>query len=127
MLRTEEVAHTGKASLLCDGMLRGGPVQEVELKRPGKYCAIAWAYVPQGQAAKGTLELSVTPLDEKGRNLPGHSSKIAPTPGKWTAVMVGFRLPAEIVGKKVRIVPIVEGFQDGGRIYLDDVGVYRVE
>jgi hypothetical protein len=130
MLRTEEIAHTGKASLLCDGMLRGGPVQEIVLKRPGKYCAIAWAYVPPGQTAKGSLELAVTPLDEKGKNLPGRSSQTLPAPGKWTALMVGLDIPADKKAKdavRARIVPIVAGFQDGGKIYLDDVGVYRVE
>jgi len=137
MLRTEEVAHTGKASLLCDGMQRGGPVQQIEFKpfdfaqdkKPGKFCALAWVYAPQGQESKGTVELSVTPLDEKGGNLPGYGTTVTPTPGKWMLLAVGLDCPAEIEGKKVRgirIVPIVNGFENGGKVYLDDVGLYRV-
>jgi hypothetical protein len=130
MLRTEEIAHSGKASLLCDGMQRGGPVQKMEFKKPGKFCALAWVYAPQGVESKGTVEMSVTPLDEKGGNLPGYSTTATPIPGKWMLIVVGFDVPAQIKGKKVcgiRIVPIVNGFENGGKVYLDDVGLYRVD
>ena len=129
MLRTEEVAHTGKSSLLCDGMQRGGPVQQMEFKSPGKFCALAWVYAPKGQESTGTVELSVTPLDEKGGNLPAYSTTATPIPGKWMLLAVGFECPGQIEGKKVRsirVVPIVNGFEKGGKVYLDDVGLYRV-
>lgn len=129
MLRTDEIAHSGKFSLLCDGMRRGGPVQQIDFKQPGRYCALAWLYAPPTHECKGTVELSVTPLDEKGSNLPGFSTTVTPTPGKWIPLAVGFDLNGQIEEKKVhalRLIPIVNGFEPDGKVYLDDVALYRV-
>ncbi len=131
MLRSRDVAHSGEYSLLCDAMLRGGPVQTLAAPRPGRYVAIAWVHAPAGQASPGTVELALTPLDEQGRNLPGYSSgHIQPQAGRWTLVTLGMELPETISGNRVarvRLIPIVDGFQAGGQIFLDDVGLHRIE
>ena len=131
MLRSRDVAHSGQHSLLCDAMLRGGPVQTLATPGPGSYLAVAWVYAPAGQTTAGTVELTLTPLDEQGRNLPGYSSgHVQPKPGQWRLVTLGFSLPETAAGSrvsKVRLIPIVDGFQDGGRVYLDDVGLHRLD
>lgn len=131
MLRSTDRAHDGRHSLLCDGMYRGGPVNTVRPLVPGKYCAFAWVYVemPEGTECKGTCELAVTPRSDDGQNLPGFSTKISPPPGKWTLIVAGGRIDEQINGKRVThalIIPIVDGFRDGGKVYWDEVALYRV-
>ena len=130
MLRVEEQAHAGKFSLLCDGMLRGGPVQTIKPLPPGKYCAFAWVYVPKGTESKGTCELVVTPRGADGANLPGLSTKVTPRPGEWTLLVTGGKIEKEINGKEITqalMIPIVDGFQDGTKVYFDEVALYQVE
>ena len=129
MLRVEDVAHTGGASLLCDGMYRGGPVHTIRPLPPGKCCALAWVYVPKGQVGTGTCELVLTPRGDDGNNLPGLSTKITPRPGEWTLIVAGGRIERTIKGTEVThalLIPIVDGFADGGKVYWDDVGTYRI-
>ena len=129
MLRSEEMAHTGKYSLLCDSMYRGGPVLTLKELKPGKYCAMGWVYTPEGQESKGMAELALTPRGDDGNNLPGLSTKINPIPGRWTLVVAGGEIPEQINGTKVTnalLIPIVEGFRDG-KVYWDDVSLYRVD
>jgi hypothetical protein len=128
MTVTEEQAHTGKTSVLCDAMLRGGPVQDVPFAGAGRYVALAWVYAPAGQEmAKGTVELAITPRDEKG-NIANFSTKIIPTPGQWKLIVVGANIPATLQGRTVKtvfIVPIVDSIQDG-KVYLDDVTLQKM-
>ena len=132
MLRTTDRTHDGERSLLCDSMFRGGPVNSIRPLPPGKYYAFAWVYVdvPEGTESKGYCELAVVPRGADGRNLPGLSTKITPPPGKWTRIVAGGKIEAEIYGKEVThalMIPIVDGFQDGGKVYWDEVALYRVE
>jgi len=130
MLRAEGPSHTGRASLLCDGMYRGGPVQTIEGLEPGRYCALAWVYVPEGQTVRGTAELAVTPRDAGDQNLPGFSTKVTPTAGRWTLIVAAGRIAREIRGKEVThvmLIPIVDGFGEGVKVYWDDVALYRME
>lgn len=130
MLLSEDVAHAGTRSVLCDGMYRGGPVQTIPFPGPGKYCALTWVYTPAGQEpGRGTVELCLTPRDDKGANLPGYSTKVIPTAGKWKLLVVGADIPAELAGKPVKslmLVPIVDSFQ-AGKVYYDEVSLYRVK
>jgi hypothetical protein len=131
MLRSTDHAHDGQRSLLCDSMYRGGPVNTVKPLPPGKYCALAWVYVdmPEGKRCTGTCELAVTPRGNDGQNLSGFSTKITPPSGKWTLVVAGGEIPHELNGQRVThalMIPIVDGFRDGGRVYWDGVALYRV-
>lgn len=131
MLRSPATAHSGTHGLLCDAMLRGGPVQTLTAPGPGRYVAVAWVYAPEGQTSAGTVELTLTPLDAQGRNLPGYSAgHVQPQAGRWTLLTLGVNLPDAIGGSKVvrvRLIPIVDGFQDGGQVILDDVGLHRLK
>ncbi len=130
LVRSRDVALDGEYSVLCDAMQRGGPVLTVDFPGPGKYLAMAWVYVPEGQRSAGTIELSLTPVDERGQNLPASSALIEPRPGQWVLMVTGLEL-TEKVGqrtvKKVRVVPIVDGFdRDGGKVYFDQVGLHQL-
>ena len=129
MVIDEATAHSGKAGVLCDHMLRGGPVQILDFPGPGRYFAMAWVYAPADQdPGKGTVELAVTPRDEKGVNLPGYSSKVTPTPGKWKLIVVGAQIPEKLDDKPVKallLVPIVDSSEQGN-IHIDDVTLYRM-
>lgn len=129
MVRSRDVAHSGTYSLLCDGAQRGAPVQTIDNPGPGKYAAVAWVYVPAGQPPQGTIELMVTPLDEAGQNLSGFQSRVEPTPGTWALAVLGFDLPETLDGRPVRrlrLLPLVNGHERGGKVYWDDVGLYRL-
>lgn len=127
--RVETVARTGKASILCKGLDRGGPNQVLKLA-PGRYGAVAFVYLPAGTQTKGTVQLSMTLRDTEGRNLPSPSAIIHPRPGVWVPVAVAAEIPAQVGGKAVEsvlLVPILDGFAEGEEVYLDDVAVYRLE
>lgn len=130
MARAAEAARTGAFGLLCEGILRGGPVRTVDLPGPGRYVAMVHAFAPAEPRSPGTVELSLTPVDSKGASLPAFSSgRLLPNPGTWTVFTVGLTVaatPPEKQAAKVRIVPILDGFQDGGKLFLDDVELHRV-
>ncbi|NOY80116.1 MAG: DUF4838 domain-containing protein [Kiritimatiellaeota bacterium] len=129
MLRSDAVAHTGRYSVLCDGMKRGGPVQSLPI-RPGRYALTCFVFLPSGQDSTGTAELSLTPRDAKGRNLPAFSTRIRPAPGRWTAMAVVADLPATLTGKRIAtVLPIliVNGFKPGEKLYFDDLVLARLD
>ena len=129
MQRSNDVAHTGEFSVLCDGMRRGGPVQELPIT-PGRYALVCFVYVPAGQTSRGTAELAMTLRNEKGKNLPSTSSKIVPIPGRWTALAVAANVPEKIGDEEVKkVMPmlVVDGFEQGDKIYFDDLMLHRFE
>jgi len=129
MLRSEDVAHTGKFSVLCDGMKRGGPTQQFPIT-PGKYALVCFVYIPEGQQSHGTAELAMTLRDDKSVNLPSASTKIVPPPGEWTAIAIAAEVPEQVAGRPVKsVMPIIipDGFEPGEKLYFDDVMLYRIE
>jgi|LSQX01.3.fsa_nt_gb hypothetical protein len=130
MRRVEGTAHTGKASVLCKGVDRGGPNMQIPVT-PGRYGAVAFAYTPPGSQTKGTVELAVTFRDAKGQNIPGSPSTMATLkPGEWTVLAVPAQIPAKVGNREVKsvlLVPIVNGFAEGEEVYLDDVALYRLD
>lgn len=129
MLRTQEKARTGTASLLCDGIERGGPVQDTDFAGPHeRCCGMAWAYVPAGQTANGTVELLIRAKDDAGKTLSSFSTKLAPEPGQWSVLLLEVNLSRGPLRKtaKLQIIPVVDGFQDG-KVYLDDVGLFHLK
>jgi hypothetical protein len=86
--------------------------------------------MPEDVENKGTCELAVTPRAANGQNLPGLSTKITPPAGKWTLIVAGGKIEKEINGQEVAhalMIPIVDGFREGGKVYWDEVALYRVE
>lgn len=129
LARTGEVVRTGKYSLLCDGVQRGGPVQSVPYPGPGRYAVVAWIYAPPGQAVKGTAEVSLAVLSPEGRELITYRGQAMPMAGHWTPVTVAADIPTRSGPRgatTLRLVPIVNGLEGGGRFYWDDVHLYRL-
>ena len=129
MRRTDDVAHTGAYSVLCDGMKRGGPVQNIEIT-PGAYGCACFVYAPEGQESDGTVELSMTLRNADGDNLPSSATQITPPPGRWTALAVAAQIPAKIGEDdlaKVMPILIVDGFEPGDKLYFDDLTLCRLD
>lgn len=128
MVYSDEVAHSGRRSVLCEGVQRGGPHQSVRLQ-PGRYAAVCFVYVPAEQTSSGTVELAITPRDAANSNLPGLSTKVVPQPGRWMAVATGGDIRAQINGKDVAgglFLPIVDGFKPGEKVFIDDIALFRL-
>ncbi len=128
MKATAERAHTGKRSILCHGMKRGGPNQTLQVP-PGRYAATAFVYIPEGQDSKGTAELSVTLRNAQGRNLPSPSTTICPPPGQWSIIATSADVPVKVGKdevKSVMLIVVVNGFKPDEKIYLDDIALYRL-
>lgn len=128
MRRTDERAHTGRYSVVCDGVRRGGPCQALDIA-PGRYGVVCFVYVPEGQSAGGTTEVAMTLLDSEGNNLPSTSAKVRPAPGRWTALGIAADIPAKVGDdevKRVRPILIVDGFEAGQRVYIDDLVFCRL-
>jgi hypothetical protein len=71
----------------------------------------------------------MTLRDGGGNNLPSSSSKVQPVPGRWTALGVVADVPAKIGDDEVKqVMPIliVDGFDTGQRVYVDDLVLCRL-
>lgn len=127
--RTDALAHSGQYSVVSDSMKRGGPTASVPAT-PGTYGLVCFVYIPESQDSKGTAELSLILRDAAGNNLPSQSSQIVPLPGRWTALGVAAEVPEAIGGTPVAsLMPIVivNGFEEGERVYIDDLALYRLD
>ncbi len=124
-----KAARTGTLGVLCQGLKRGGPHQTVEVT-PGRYAAVAYVRIPQAPEGDATIELSITPLDENGQNLPAISSTIRAAACDWTRIATAGEIPATIDGRKVakvRLIVIVDGFEADEEVHLDDVAMFRID
>jgi hypothetical protein len=86
--------------------------------------------VPNAPRGKATICVNMTPLDEQGANLTAIETSIAAAAGGWTRIAAAGEIPATIRGKRVksvRLIVIVDGFQPGEEVHLDDVAMYRLE
>ena len=55
---------------------------------------------------------------------------VTPSPGKWTLIVASGKVEEEINGKGIThalMIPIVDGFRGAGKVYWDEVALYRVE
>ena len=129
LLRTQDAKHGGAWSLLAEDFQRGGPNQSIPVT-PGRYFAMCYAHVPAGQVSDGTVELSIVMRDASGKNLGAGKTLVTPPPGRWTLIATQLDVTARSEGKAVTHVlfcPIVDGFKEGEKIYLDDCRLYRLK
>ncbi|MDY0167455.1 MAG: DUF4838 domain-containing protein [Thermoguttaceae bacterium] len=123
-----EAARTGGQGLLCRGIRRGGPHQTLDVE-PGHFAGVAHIRVPAPVAAGATATLSLTPLDDQGRNLPSLSTTVDLTESGWTQLAVAGPIPAELSGRavrKVRLIVIFDSLEPDDVVYLDDVKMVRI-
>jgi hypothetical protein len=131
MIISKDVAHSGKVSMLCDGMLRGAPYQTVDLKQPvnGSYCAIVWSYIPPEQNINlGFSEIKIESI--MGNGVSNVSCKtIYPKPGEWVPTLCSINIPkSQRMPVKIRLYLMVDNFQQGaGKIYFDDAAIYKIK
>ena len=125
-----KAARTGKQGVLCTGMKRGGPHQNVPVT-PGQYAAVAFVRVPKPTKGEATVTLNFTLLDANGNNLPGGpSNQVRVPPGEWKQIAIAGAVPADSGGKPVksaRLIVIVNGFEPGEEVHIDDVAMYRID
>ena len=123
-------SHAGTNAVLCEGIKRGGPHQTIKVT-PGTYAAVGYVKVPTGQKASGTVEVQIVLLDADGKNLKTYYSKqINPLDNIWAATGTTFDLLDSYGGKdvrKVRLIMLVNGFQENEKVLIDDLALYRVK
>lgn len=126
---TTDKSYSGTHGLSIKGLQRGGPVQTVPYKA-GRYLARAYCYVPKNsKVGNARLTLSVTENGETNKEIPLPSSNIQLQAGKWASVVIPFILPdaKNSAAMRVSLVLGVDGFQPDGQIYLDNIGIYRID
>jgi hypothetical protein len=120
-------ARTGRWSLRCRGVARGGPLQTLSLP-PGRYVAVAFAWAPRS-VGYHSLTLSAALKDADQKTFPDPPSiEVSPLPAVWTPIVVEFEIPDGIDGRRIEGVSvsiIINGFNPDREVYLDDIGVYR--
>jgi hypothetical protein len=118
-------------SLLVQGLGRGALMQTMPYQ-PGSYY-IALNYQMPKEVTGASASLLIRLLDETGKEvqvkgavLP--NSNIALHSGAPDSVIVPFELPADAANAKtVRLLFLMNGFGPDGQIYVDDLGVYRLD
>ena len=122
-------AHDGTQGVLCTGMKRGGPHQSLAVT-PGRYAAVAHVRLPTPPPAGATLTLSLTPLDDQGKNLPAIESTIRAEAGEWRRLAVAGTIPATLRKrqvKRVRLIVILNAPEPIPEVHIDDVALYRID
>jgi hypothetical protein len=128
---TKEQAYSGESSMRVKGLQRGGLIQFLPYK-PGEYFARARCYVPQGGAV-GDVSMRLQVLDAKGEALGTEitlpEGTVALEVNSWASTTLPFKLPVDKTGKaaSVRLLLLLNRFQPDGVIYIDDVGVLKIE
>jgi hypothetical protein len=121
------VSKTGKKSMLVTGIKRGGPTQSIPYVA-GSYYGTASCYIPSDYKG-GTAMLTLQSIDKSGKvmnitpALP--NIRIPLTPGQWSTVKAPFELTDNPQAGTLRIIVTLDGFDPDGKIYLDDVAVYK--
>ncbi len=124
---SQEAAHSGLWGLLGEGIQYGGPMQVLDFA-PGRYCLVARLFVPEGQPDGGYVDVTLYPIGEGNRNLPGSGvSRITPTPGVWhtVATVMDVREPPDGAAR-IRAGIWARDFPPGKRIYFDDIVLVRL-
>ena len=131
MEHSPEAAHTGRQGILCKGMKRGGPHQSLPIT-PGRYGAVAFVRVPQEPKGGATITLSMTLRSKAGQNLRAVTPSTQIRAGKcdWMPIAVAGDVPAR-AGKDevttVLLIVVVDGFEPGEEVHIDDVTMFRLE
>ena len=124
-----KAARTGALGVLCTGMKRGGPHQTVAVT-PGRYAAVAFVRVPQDPKGSATVSVQMTPLGEKGQNLPTLAGTVRAKAGDWRAIAIAGEIPAKVKGEsvsKVRLIVLIDGFEPGEEVHIDDCMMLKLK
>lgn len=123
-------AHSGEASVMLEEFLAGN-LQQVVQVRPGLLALRAHYRVSSDYDGVGDTWVWFDLLDERGQALRSAKSVRQPylaARGEWTSIVMAEPVPTEIDGAAVvaaRVGIRINGFQEGGRQYIDDFEVIQ--
>jgi hypothetical protein len=129
---SEEIAYSGKRSLVISNMQSGAPTQSIPFA-PGKYYAIAFVNAAGAQNARGGVMVAVQGLGPKGEWIPAtkqgrFENSVKPQGNQWIPVVVPFELKAEQSAdiKNLQLIIGFTHFAPGQKMFLDNVGIYKL-
>ncbi|WP_391572524.1 DUF4838 domain-containing protein, partial [Cohnella sp.] len=130
--RLEEPAHalTGDASIYIHNFYYGDLSQTVPVK-PGLITAKLSYFVTKQTQTVGDTWLQLDFLDEQGAvldTIKSNQQAYSSGRGKWNLISVMGKVPETVNGKAVKQVKVsvtVNGFFEGGELYMDDFEVYQ--
>ena len=131
MHRTDEIANTGKFSILCESVNRGFLQSEIPAVA-GTYGAITKIFYPS--KTKGArVWITMIPLNSDGKTLrrflPEEPILAEPKIGDWNTVAIMGELDEVIRGEKVktlRLIVHVQGLQPGEKVFIGSAMIYRI-
>jgi hypothetical protein len=124
--RVEGMSFAGQASLLIEGMERGGPHQVFDV-RPGLATVVVRYYAPPG-SEEGTIQLTFHVKNAQGTNLASYRSNrinLSSSAGMWSTLGLLEEIPAIVDGQKVAKAQVVVTIDSASNtsVYVDDVVV----
>lgn len=130
--RSTDMAYSGSASLRLQGIVRGGPTQNMAFSGPGYLNGKIRYYVPSGTDTAATIQLVFNIRNAAGAiiaTLRNDEIALAESPGSWNEVQIMEDIPASINGVSpagAQLVVTVDGMASGEVLYLDDGEVYFI-
>lgn len=124
--RVDDVAYRGRASLLIEGMSRGGPHQTFDV-HPGLAAVSVHYYVPPG-CTEGTIQLTLHLKNAQGTNLISYRSNVmdlSSHAGEWARLGLLEEIPGHVDGNRVvkaQVVVTVDGALNTS-VYVDEAVV----
>jgi hypothetical protein len=122
--RVEDEAYRGRASMLIEGMARGGPHQIFDVQ-PGLVAVSVRYYVPSG-SKEGTIQLTLHLKNAQGANLVSYRSspsQLSSQAGQWAGLGLLEEVPGYVDGQRVaraQVVVTVDGALNTP-VYVDEV------
>ncbi len=129
---SEDFAKTGSHSLLADGIRRGLTSQSFPYKAGTYYLTIS-SYVPADyHGGKVMVRFWVGGKSWKDRGYEKYamalpSQEVPLRPGEWVTLEMPFTLPPDNIAKELNVSVDVTEFPEGGKVYVDDFEIYRIE
>ncbi|MFC5407593.1 DUF4838 domain-containing protein [Cohnella soli] len=127
--QSEEV-NSGTASIHVHNFYYGDINQIVDAKT-GLVISRLKYFVTEDTRTVGDIWIELNLLDENGQKLTTIKSERQPfylSLGRWENIQIMDKIPARVNGipvKKVQMAAIVNGFFEGGTMYLDDYELYQ--
>lgn len=122
-----DFGHDGKSSVLCEGVVVGGPNQEINVT-PGRYLARCQIYADDNCPPGAYVGLVAVLRGADNQNLPTPDTIIRPVPGKWTEAACALDVPRDpFWGTTVTHVLLIANVRNcpGGKIWIDELSLER--
>jgi hypothetical protein len=128
----DEITYSGKRSLVISNMKSGAPTQSIPFA-PGHYYAIAYVNAAGAQKGRGSIMVAVQGISPDGKwvtaaNQGRFENSIKPEGSQWIPIVVPFELK-EGQSESIKNLQMIIGFSNfgpGQKMFLDDVGIYKM-